>query len=230
MTLKELETLVKEIQSQVQLNTVAINQLSSRFNSYVTNETFTSLNDNVTSNNSDITTMKQQIAELQYNSSLVGKLNKLLDVNISDLTQNDILQYDGDRWTNISPTNIIVSAVANTTLEGLTDVNITNKQDGQAICWDNASQKWINKIISTSSGGSTTGLDADAMWEELGKSSDKTIDPSHIKGNLSISGLTTNGQVTMTNGNITLAVNSTGITATGDIVSEKAIVAKSIKS
>ena len=226
MTLKELEILVKEIQSQVQLNTLAINQLPSRFNSYVTNDTLTNLNNNVTSNNSDITAIKQQIAKLQSNSNLIGKLNKLLDVNISDLTQNDILQYDGNRWTNISPTNVVISAVSNTTLEKLTDVNISNKQDGQAICWDNASQKWINKTISTSGGGSTTGgLDVTAMWQELSKSSDNQINPSHITGALTLNGLTVNGDTTIISGDNGLTISSAKNEVKGNLIGLNEITA-----
>lgn len=225
MTLSELEILVKQIQSQVELNTVAINSLSTRFDSYTTSTTFDSLNTTVTTNSSDITTLKQQIAQLQSDASLVSKLSKLLDVNIQDLTKNDILQFDGDRWTNIDPSNITVEANPTTTLENLSDVNIKNKQDGQAICWDNTSSKWINKTISSGSGGGTGGLDVDAMWEELGKSSENQINPSHITGALTISGLTVNGDTTITSGDNGLTISSSKNEVKGNLIGLNEITA-----
>lgn len=220
MTLQELEILVKQIQSQVQLNTVAINQLSSRFNSYVTLTSFNNLESNVENNNSTITLLKQQIAELQSSSNLIGKLNKLLDVNIIDLTKNDILQFDGDRWTNIKPENIVSGSQANASLENLIDVNITNKQDGQALCWNNSVSKWVNKTISASGG-----MDIDVMWNELAKSSDKQIHPSHIKGPLTINGLTVNGDSQLTSGNNSLIISSAKNEVKGDLIGLNEITA-----
>lgn len=226
MTLRELEVLVKEIHSQVELNTLAINSLSTRFNSYTTSTTFDRLNSTVTTNSSDITTLKQQIAQLQSGASLVSKLSKLLDVNIQDLTKNYILQFDGDRWTNIDPSNITVEANPTTRIEDLSDVKISNKQDGQAICWDNASSKWINKTISTSGGGgSTGGLDVDAMWEELGKSSENQINPSHINGTLTISGLTVNGDTIIASGDNGLTISASKNEVKGNLIGLNEITA-----
>lgn len=237
MTQEQIETILTQLQQQVQLNTTAIQQLSDRFNNYVTLSTYYSTNNTVNANSSAITTLKSQIASLQTSIGLVNKLSKLLDTNITDITKDDLLQWDGDRWTNIKPSKLgITGSSGVSTLEGLSDVKISNKSNGQALIWSNVDGKWINGTISSSGegGGSSsgegggTGLDVNAMWEALATSSSNQIHPSHITGSLTLSGLTVNGSTTLKNSNTQLNVTTSQVTVNGNIVGTGEITAYSV--
>ena len=168
MTLQELETLVKQIQDQVELNTLAINSISNRFSQYATLSQLYSTNSTTSAHSTSITAMQLDIANLQTSIGLVNKITKLLDVNIQGLAKDDLLQFDGDRWTNIKPSKLGLSGGSgSSTLEGLTDVLITDKADGQALVWSNTDNKWVNKTVSSGgSGGSGIDLDAEIIGIE----------------------------------------------------------------
>lgn len=224
MTQTEIETLLKQLQQQVQLNTTAINQLSTRFSNYVTLNTYYNSNSTITANQVAITTLQQQVASLQTSIGLINKLSKLIDTNITNPAKDDLLQWDGDRWTNIKPSKLgITGGTGNLSLESLSDVSITNKSNGQALVWSNSAAKWINSTVS--GGSSSGGLDASAMWEELAKSSSNQIHPSHITGALTLSGLTVNGATSLKNGSTQLNVNTTGISINGNTVGTGEITA-----
>lgn len=222
MTLEELEVLVKQIQKQVQLNTLAIQQVNNNLNKYVTLDSIYSMKVSISDNSSNITTLQQQVAKLTSSIGLVNKMSKLLDTNFTDVTKDDIIQFDGDRWTNIKPSTLGIQGGSGvTTLEALADVRITNKADKQALCWDNSTSKWINYTISGSGGSGD--FDVTKMWQELAMNSSNIIHPSHIKGNLSITSLntvtlTSTGTVNMTNGNTALNVLNSGVTVNGNLL------------
>lgn len=238
MSLNEIETLIKQLQEQVNLNTVAIQSLSNRLLDFTPLGTFYSVNSKVDSQSSIIQDIKNQVATLTIDLNSVNKLAYMLDTNVKDAQINDILQFDGDRWTNIKPANII-SGGGITKLEELSDVKIQNKADKQALCWDNITSKWINHTITGGSSGGG-GLDIAAMWTELGKDdTTQSIHPSHIKGYLPLSGgtvknltiengLTTNGAVTLTNGTTVFNLLSTGISINGSLKSTGEITAYKI--
>lgn len=229
MTFEELETLVKQLQRQVELNTLAITQMSNRFSSYATLKGMYSLRTNIEYNSTDIHSLKQSVDALNESVGVVNKLSKLLDTNFNDVAKDDLIQFDGNRWTNVKPSTIGISGnTGATTLEALADVRVTNKTDKQALCWDNATSRWINYTITEGSGGSGGGLDITAMWQELAKESNNTIHPSHIKGNLSIGSLTTSGIVTMANGNTVFNVFSSGVSINGDLVGTGEVTAYKI--
>lgn len=226
MTLSELETLVKQIQAQVELNTTAISTLNSRFNAYATLSALYSTNNTVANNTSAISAMQTSIANLQTSIGLVNKVSKLLDVNIQGLAKDDLLQYDGDRWTNIKPSKLGVSdGTGNMSLESLSDVSISNKTDGQSLVWSNSQNKWVNSTVSGGSGG---GLDVTAMWEALASYGTQQINPSHITGSLSLAGLTVNGSTTLKNSDTQLNVTSTQVTVNGNVISTGEITAYSV--
>lgn len=228
MTLEELEVLVKEIQKQVELNTLAINSLNSKFSSYATLSTVYTINSTVNSNSQNITSLQTAVNELKTSIGLVNKLSKLIDTNIKDITKDDLLQWDGDRWTNIKPSKLgITGGGQEISLESLSDVSISNKQDGQALCWSNTSNKWVNKVVE-GGGSGTGGLDVEAMWEELAKSSTNQINPSHITGALTLSGLTVNGNTSLNNSDTNLTVSTTGVTVNGNLIGTGEITAYSI--
>lgn len=229
MTLQELETLVKQIQKQVELNTLAINSLSSRFSNYTPLSTFYDVKQTVSSNSSNVTTLQNDLNTIKTSIGYMNKFSKLLDVNIQNVTKDDILQWDGDRWTNIKPSKLGITGEGGAvSLESLSDVSISNKQDGQSLCWSNVQNRWINKTVEGGGSSGGGGLDVEAMWEELAKSSTNQINPSHITGSLTLSGLTVNGQSTLRNNTIRLDVNSSGVTINGNLVGTGEITAYSV--
>lgn len=229
MTLQELETLVKQIQDQVELNTLAINSISNRFSQYATLSQLYSTNSTTSAHSTSITAMQLDIANLQTSIGLVNKITKLLDVNIQGLAKDDLLQFDGDRWTNIKPSKLGVSTggSGSSTLEGLTDVLVTDKVDGQALVWSNTDNKWVNKTVS-SSGSGGSGIDLDAMWSALASNTSNQINPSHITGDLTISGLTVNGNTILKAGSTQMTVNTSKVSVNGDVTSTGEVTAYSI--
>lgn len=226
MTQQEIETLLKQLQQQVELNTTAIQQIADRFNSYSTLSSLYSINSAVSAVQASVSTLQTQVATLQTSIGLVNKLSKLIDVNITNsLAKDDLLQWDGDRWTNIKPSKLGISGSSGSmSLEGLSDVSISNKSNGQALVWSNSLGKWTN---GTASGGGS-GLDVTAMWQELASSSSNQINPSHITGALSLSGLTVNGSTTLKNQSTQLSVTTSGISINGNTVGTGEITAYSV--
>lgn len=226
MTQQEIETLLKQLQQQVELNTTAIQQITDRFNSYSTLSSLYSINSAVSAVQASVSTLQTQVATLQTSIGLVNKLSKLIDVNITNsLAKDDLLQWDGDRWTNIKPSKLGISdSSGSMSLEGLSDVSISNKSNGQALVWSNTLGKWTNGTVS----GGGSGLDVTAMWQELASSSSNQINPSHITGALSLSGLTVNGSTTLKNQNTQLNVTTSGISINGNTVGTGEITAYSV--
>lgn len=229
MTLQELEILVKQIQDQVELNTLAINSISNRFSQYATLSQLYSTNSTTSAHSTSITAMQLDIANLQTSIGLVNKITKLLDVNIQGLAKDDLLQFDGDRWTNIKPSKLGVSTGGSgvSSLEALTDVLITGKTDGQALVWSNTDNKWVNRTIS-SGGSGGSGIDLDAMWSALASNTSNQINPSHITGDLTLSGLTVNGNSIFNAGSTQMTVNTSKVAVNGDVTSTGEVTAYSI--
>lgn len=73
----------------------------------------------------------------------------------------------------LSAKGVSMSGVQTGTLADLTDVEITNPTNGQALKYDAISQKWVNGTIDS--------FNVNQMWTELTKAdSNKVIDASHI--------------------------------------------------
>lgn len=73
----------------------------------------------------------------------------------------------------LSAKGVSMSGVQTGTLADLTDVEITNPTNGQALKYDATSQKWVNGTIDS--------FNVNQMWTELTKAdSSKVIDASHI--------------------------------------------------
>lgn len=218
---------IEELELQVQKNTAAIASISNNLGMYATNVDLNAAKKQITSNNEDIAVIQTLINQINTSISLINKLAKLIDVNIQDVQKDDILQWDGNRWTNNSPAYIFGSQAVEMRLESLTDVNISNKADKQSLCWDNTSGKWINYTINGGGSGGS-GVDLDAVWADLKKyDPSKTIDKSHITdfvlkengtaNNLTVNVLTATGLTTLSNGNTSLTVLSSGLTAGGNL-------------
>lgn len=232
MTIDELYQLVKQIQAQVELNTLAVQSISDQLNTYTPLSQFYNANNKVNGYDATLTDIANKVATLSLDLSKVNKLSTMLDTNIKNAAIDDILQFDGDRWTNVKASGIVGGGGVNK-LEDLSDVRISNKLDKQSLVWDNTTSKWINYTVSSGGAG---GLDVTAMWQELAKAdSSKTINPSHITGfvqstngtatNLTVNTLTTSGNVRMTNGSKQLSLTTSGVSVNGDLTSTGEITA-----
>lgn len=227
-----------ELEQQVQKNTTAINSLDAAIDNLATVAQLNQLDNTVDQVQTTITSLQQAVTELQTSIGLINKLSKLLDINIKDdLAKDDLLQFDGDRWTNIKPSEVGITGGGTvtpvTSLESLSDVAINSKTHGQVLQWNAVSSKWVNATLNIQQGSD---FDENAMWIALGSNiSSKKINPNYINGQeLSLTGITVNGSnIVFTNSSNTVAVSSNnlnvsrGINATGNILSEGEITAYS---
>ena len=73
-------------------------------------------------------------------------LDKLSDVTVTNVQNNQILKYDSttSQWINTSTGEI-------TDLDSLSDVVITSVQDGQSLQYDSATGNWVNRDITADS-------------------------------------------------------------------------------
>lgn len=68
-------------------------------------------------------------------------------------TDNTTGTWDDTKWDRVKITEELGGGGGSSTLAGLNDVNISSPTDGQALIFDNATQKWVNRA---GGGGSST--------------------------------------------------------------------------
>ena len=151
MTLTELETILLQLQEQVNANTAAITALNNSLSNYATQDDLNAMREQVVELLSANTTLQDAVATMSNRIGKVDHLSTLLDVKTQSLTVNDILQYGNDgRWHNIQPNLIIKNnntgsnGTVSGTLSGLTDVYIAELEDGHVLTYSTADGKWIN--------------------------------------------------------------------------------------
>lgn len=158
MTLAEIEVLLKQLQEQIKQNTTAINTLHDNLNKYATTDDLKALSTqvNILLKNNDI--LQDSVAALDTRVSKIDHLQTLLDVDVNNLTENDILQYSNNgKWQNIQPselkgiinnnTGIDPDILNKLSLNQLSDVMINNLINGQVLQYDYQLGYWVNKTI-----------------------------------------------------------------------------------
>lgn len=225
MTQAEIITLLNSLKTQVETNTAEIRALSLKLSDYVKKTDFATVKNTSSENSTQIKALTDSVAAMETSIGFVNKLEKLIDVNVSNLTLGDTIRFDGDRWTNYNLDNMIGgSAAVVTTLRDLTDVDVTNLlQDGQALCYDAVSGKWVNTTVSTSGSGGS--FDALQMWQELATESGNVIHPSHIGGAITVESITTTDGATLQSGDVVLNVNDELVHVTGNIAATEGVAA-----
>lgn len=117
-----------------------------------------------------VDTLEQAVATLTTQINKIAYLQKLLDVEITNLTVDDILQYSNDgKWHNIQPSKIITNSniiSGATKLSDLSDVIISVPTNGQALVYSSADSKWHNNTVSGGEGG---GITSDVLENYLTK-------------------------------------------------------------
>ncbi len=72
-------------------------------------------------------------------------LNKLIDVTVSSIANNQVLKYDSAQglWVNVD-----AGAITNLAIENLTNVTITSLADTQILQYNASSSQWENATNS----------------------------------------------------------------------------------
>ena len=161
MTLAEIETLLKQLQQQINENNAAIVSIQNTLSQYATTDDLKTLSTqtNVLLKNNDV--LQESVAALDTRVSKIDHLQMLLDVDVNNLTENDILQYSNNgKWQNIQPSELKGIVNNNTgidpdilnklSLNQLSDVMINNLINGQVLQYDYQLGYWVNKTIKTS--------------------------------------------------------------------------------
>lgn len=208
MTTAEIKEQLNSLQEQ-------INNLTAALQNYATTDDLVTLTDQVKTVQQNTSTLQNSVAELTTAVNKISTIYGLLDFELDDqntpLTNGDILQYDNGKWHNISLTQLGIignSGITPTSLAALSDVILTSPTNNQVLVFNGASEKWINKEISSGSGNTS-----DYLTKAL-------ADATYFK----IAGGTITGDVIM-NGDLLVKQN---IRAEGNIYAEGAITAKDI--
>lgn len=158
MTLAEIEILLRQLQEQVTANAAAITTLQNNLTQYATTDDLKTLSTqvNILLDNND--TLQEAVAALDTGVKKIDHLETLLDVDVNNITENDILQYSNrGKWQNIQPAMmnglISNSSTGASSLNGLSDIMLTNVTDGQFLVYDAQLGYWTNKTVNVSSGG-----------------------------------------------------------------------------
>lgn len=137
----------QELEEQVKKNTAAIKSVSDSLTQYVKDPYLDITNRQVRSNSSDIEGLRTSLNSIQSQINLQNRIEYMKDSNIVDATKLDLLQYDGDRWSNIQASKVVTGLLGK--LVDLQDVQITNLRNEHALAWDSELQKWVNKSLNT---------------------------------------------------------------------------------
>lgn len=201
MTLLEIEQLLSQLQQQIISNTAAIVTLNNTISNYATTDDLNAIaaNLNVLQQNNiliqnDLNTLKDAVDNSDH-------LDKLIDVEIKNLTEGDVLCYGSTgKWHNIQA-NLTGSSGSTgniTRLNDLSDVQLSTLSDGQSLVYNSAIGMWINATVSSSgSGGNYLTKDyADSLY--LSKYG------GTVNGDLTITGFTTINDNLLVKGGITM--------------------------
>ncbi len=119
---------------------------------------------------------------LPYYSEPIDSINEIGDINISSLTDGQILKYDSatSKWINAD--NSGGSGVDN--IVDLTDTNISSPSNGEALIYDDVSSKWVNSAVSGSGDmlKSTYDTDGDGIVDNSAKVNNLTVETAVPSG------------------------------------------------
>lgn len=158
MTLAEIETALLQIQEKLNANTAAITSINNTLSNYATTDDLESISEQINVLIDNNSTLQNAVATLDTSVKKIDHLNSLNDVKIGGnhaLTENDVLLYGNDgKWHNVQISSIVKQndQTADIKLSALTDVLISSPTDGQSLVYDGASNRWMNKMVSSGSG------------------------------------------------------------------------------
>lgn len=158
MTLAEIEILLRQLQEQVRANTTAITTLNNTVANYATTDDLNTLATQVNTLLVNNVILQESVAALDTSVKKIDNLSTLIDVDITNITENDILQFSSrGKWQNVQPTELkgvqVDSPAGASSLDGLSDVLLTTPTNGQFLVYDSALSGWTNKTVETGGTG-----------------------------------------------------------------------------
>ena len=146
MTLVELETLLLNLQAKVEENTAALVTLNNTLSSYATTDDLTAISNEITTLQNNNKVLQNSVAALTTKVNNTHHLASLLDIELTNLTFNDVLQYDVDgKWKNINIKTILPEQEKPAiSLSDLSDVKFTNINAGNHLIYNADLGKWTN--------------------------------------------------------------------------------------
>lgn len=210
MTLLEIEQLLSQLQQQIISNTAAIVTLNDTISNYATTDDLNAIATNLNALQQNNTLIQNDLNALKTAVENSDHLNKLIDVEIKDLTEGDVLIYGNTgKWHNVQ-TDFIGSSEPSgpasgvTRLNDLADVRLSTLYDGQSLVYDSSINMWVNTTIS--SGGSDSGgsTDGDYLTVAQANALYLKITGGTVTGDLEINGLTTINNNLLVKGGITM--------------------------
>lgn len=203
MTLLEIEQLLSQLQQQIISNTAAIVTLNNTISNYATTDDLNAIATDLNVLQQNNTLIQNDLNALKNTVDNSDHLNKLIDVELKNLTEGDVLCYGSTgKWHNIQSnlTGSSGSGSGVTKLNDLSDVQLSALSDGQSLVYNSAIRMWINASISNnggSSGGNYLTKDyADSLY--LSKYG------GTINGDLTVEGFTTINDNLLVKGGITM--------------------------
>lgn len=157
MTLAEIEILLKQLQEQVAANTAAITTLNNTVANFATTDDLNTLAEQVNTLLVNNVILQESVAALDTSVKKIDNLSTLLDVDITNITENDVLQFSNrGKWQNVQPMELkgiqTGSTITVSSINQLSDVLLTTPVDGQSLVYDATLGSWTNKAIKTGIG------------------------------------------------------------------------------
>lgn len=152
MTLTEIEELLLSLQTKVEQNTATLVTLNNTILSYVTTDDLTAISNEIAILQNDSKVLQNAVATLSNKVNNTHHLASLLDIELNDLTVNDVLQYDTDgKWKNINIKTILPEVSPPTiSLSDLSDVKLSNINTGNHLIYSAELGKWTNSMDADS--------------------------------------------------------------------------------
>ena len=91
MSLKEIETLLLQIQTEVKANTAAIATLSKSLSNYATTDDLSAISNKINTLQNNNVLLQDAIATLNTSVKKIDHLSYLQDILINNISENDIL-------------------------------------------------------------------------------------------------------------------------------------------
>ena len=205
----------------------SIKALENKFAEYVKLNDFAKYAITIANNSAKIEALEKKFAERTTDLSYINKLASLLDVSVTNVAKDDLLQFDGDHWVNVKPQVVQAEQEKGINkLSKLEDVCISNLGNNQVLTWDNTAGqdkagRWVNKSIE-----SAEGFDESDMWRLLNEAGEQKINPTHINNQtLNLKSVTTTHGAELAHGEVTLNVNAESALVIGNVAATGEIAA-----
>lgn len=198
MTLEELEILVVSLQTQLNKIEEALKLYPTKedlekypnnddLKEYATQDNLSAITKEIKTLQDNNNTIQNTVSTLDTYVKKINHLNKLLDVSLYNVTENDLLQYSSDgKWHNVNPNKLGItseeSASTVSSLNDLSDVLLGDVENGDVLVYNSIENKWTNGKTSSSD---PTDL-SNYLTKDAANSTYFKIQGGEIQGNVTI--------------------------------------------